>query len=605
MAYHAGIGLVPGGFVGVDVFFVISGYLITQVLLKDIERGRFSVLKFYERRIRRIAPALLGALIGTSVVCAWYGIPAELLDYGKSLIAATLSASNFYFWRTSGYFSAPALTQPLLHTWSLAVEEQFYIFWPLCLFAGWRLFPNRLALVTLIVTAASFALSAVGAFVAPSGTFYLLPTRAWELFLGALLALGMLPRPLDAVVRNALALLGILLIVGSALWIHPEMPFPGALAAPACVGAFLVILAGRDGTSMMGRLLSWRPVAFVGLISYSLYLWHWPLIVFQRDYGLLLIPGAPDREQKLLVIGCAFVLGSLSWKFIEQPFRVGALRPSRPALFKITAAAATVTVACGATAWAAGGFPSRYSPQQLRIAALLIPDGTAHIDPCFLHESTGPDSFPASCLAVSAQKRNVLLLGDSHAWELGYGLRTEYPDIHFLQATASNCFPALSHDWKEAPFCVHAMDAVLRDFLTSHHVDGVIIAARWDPGCVPRIAQTLAWLHQRGIPVTLIGPTLVYDLPLPRLMLTSERTGEPALIEQHLARGLWALDREMFVIARENGTQYVSMLRMFCPSQCNLKDESGLPLIFDQEHVTHVASILVARTLKRRGYLTL
>ncbi|HEV2271648.1 MAG TPA: acyltransferase family protein [Steroidobacteraceae bacterium] len=605
MAYHAGIGLVPGGFIGVDVFFVISGYLITQVLLQDIARDRFSVLNFYERRVRRIAPALLGALIGTSIVCAWYGIPAEVLDYGRSLIAATLSASNFYFWRTSGYFSAPALTQPLLHTWSLAVEEQFYIFWPLCLFAGWRFFGNRLALATLIATAASFALSAVGAFVAPSGTFYLLPTRAWELFLGALLALGMFPRPLKAVARNILALLGVVLIAGSALRIHSDMPFPGALAAPACVGAFLVILAGRDGTSLTGRLLSWRPIAFVGLISYSLYLWHWPLIVFQRDYGLLLIPGAPDREQKLLVIGCSFVLGTISWRFIEQPFRVGVLRPSRQALFKITAAAAAITIAFGASAWAAGGFPSRYSPQQLRIAAFLIHDGSAHIDPCFLHESTGPNSFPASCLEMNAQKRNFLLLGDSHAWELAYGLRAEYPDINFLQATASDCFPALRHDWKEAQFCVHAMDAVLRDFLANHRVDGVIIAARWDSGCLPRIAQTLAWLHQRAIPVTLVGPTLVYDLPLPRLMLTSERTGQPALIEQHLTRGLWALDTEMLAIARENGTQYVSMLRMFCPRQCNLTDESGLPLIFDQEHVTNIGSIRVARTLKRQGYFAL
>src|SRR6185437_13536585 len=149
--------------------------------------------------------------------------------------------------------------------------------------------------------------------------------------------------------------------------IQSDMPFPGALAAPACVGAFLVILAGRDGTSLTGRLLSWRPIAFVGLISYSLYLWHWPLVVFQRDYGLFLLPGAPARDQKLLVIGCSFVAAVLSWKYVEQPFREGIRRPSRQTLFRTAATAATVMVCCGIGTLAAHGFPQRFSVHELEI----------------------------------------------------------------------------------------------------------------------------------------------------------------------------------------------------------------------------------------------
>lgn len=603
IAYHARFGLLPGGFIGVDVFFVISGYLITQVLLKDIQGDRFSLVNFYERRVRRIAPALLGVLFGTFIVCIGYGLPTELLDYSKSLIAATLSASNFYFWHTSGYFADAALTQPLLHTWSLAVEEQFYIFWPLCLLAGWRLFRHRLLAVVLMVTVASFALSAVGAFVAESGTFYMLPTRAWELFLGALLAIGMFPKPLPAAARNVLSLIGILLIAGSAHWLNAEMPFPGALAAPACMGTFLVILGGRDGPTFVGRVLSWRPVAFVGLISYSLYLWHWPLIVFQRDYGLLLIPGAGDREQKLFIIGISFIAGALSWKLIEQPFRVGLRRPSRSVLFKSTATAAAVVIACGAAAWAGGGFPSRYTAQQLYIATYLIPGGDDITDPCFLARKDGPDSFPASCLATSTAKPNILILGDSHAWELISGLRSVYTDMNFMETAASDCLPLLHHDWKDAPYCVHAMDTIFNGFIPTHRIDGVILAGRWDLASVPRVAQTLAWFHDRRIPVTLVGPTLMYDLPLPRVILTAERRDEPKFIKDNEVPGLWAVDAQMAAVARANGVRYISMLKMFCPDQCNLLDETGMPLIWDKEHITRHAAVIVAQTLKKEGFL--
>ncbi len=602
VAYHARIGAIPGGFIGVDVFFVISGYLITQVLLKDIERERFSLLNFYERRVRRIAPALFGVLIGTFIVCLRYSLPSELADYSKSLVAATLSASNFYFWRTADYFSAPAVTQPLLHTWSLAVEEQFYLLWPLCLLFAYRLFRSRLLLATLLVVVVSFALSVVGAFRDPAATFYLAHTRAWELLLGALLAIGMFPRPLGRLARNALALIGVALIVGSVLLIRNYMPFPGLLAAPACIGTFCVILAGRDGPSGMGSLLSWRPVAFIGLISYSLYLWHWPLVVFQRDYGLLLIPGAPDRDQKLLVIGCSLVLGALSWRFIEQPFRAGAWRPSRQTLFRITGTAAAISLACGTVAWVAAGFPSRYSPAQLRIASYLTygQKGSIKADPCFLDGRSGATSFPSECLTGDPHKRNFLLLGDSHAGELWFGLHSEFADIHFMQATASDCFPVLQHGWQEAPFCMQAMDGVLHDYLTAHHVDRVIVAARWKAAYLPRIAATLAWLHERGIPVTLVGPTLVFDLPLPRLILTAERNGDPSLPAQNWDHSLLTLDRDMKAVAAANGADYLSILELFCPAgRCELQDARGMPLIFDQEHFTAEGSIMVASALRQ------
>jgi peptidoglycan/LPS O-acetylase OafA/YrhL len=325
---------VPGGFIGVDIFFVISGFLITQVLLQDINGGRFSLIRFYERRVRRILPALLAVAAVTFFVCLKYSLPSELIDFSKSLIAAALSVSNIYFWQTGGYFTAPALSKPLLHTWSLAVEEQFYIFWPLCLWLGAVVMKRHLLRATLVLLALSFAVSAYGAFSSPEATFYLVHTRAWELLLGGSLALGALPMPLGSLARNILSALGLLLIGVSALTIHADMPFPGLLAVPPCLGAFLVILAGRDGTSVAGRLLSWRPIVFIGLISYSLYLWHWPLTVFQENYALLMTGGS-DKVRKLTIIVCSIACGAISWRFIEQPFRVGPWRPSRPTLFRL------------------------------------------------------------------------------------------------------------------------------------------------------------------------------------------------------------------------------------------------------------------------------
>ncbi|HTV77157.1 MAG TPA: acyltransferase, partial [Steroidobacteraceae bacterium] len=368
VAYHVGLHAIPGGFIGVDIFFVISGFLITQVLLQDIHGDRFSLVRFYERRIRRILPALLAILLVTFVVCARYSLPREFIDYSKSLIAAAASVSNIYFWQSGGYFAAPALTKPLLHTWSLAVEEQFYIFWPLMLWFGLRLFRRHLLGFTIAIIVLSLAVSAVGAFTHPEATFYLVHTRAWELLLGAVLPLGAFARPIGAVGRNALAVAGLAIIVVSVLLITSDMPFPGLLALPPCVGAFLIILGGRDGETYAGRLLAWKPIAFIGIISYSLYLWHWPLTVFQRNYALLMTGGS-DRTQKLVIIAWSLALAALSWRFIEQPFRTGSWRPSRPALFRYAAAATSLVIALGAIAWGAGGFPSRYSSQQLQIAS--------------------------------------------------------------------------------------------------------------------------------------------------------------------------------------------------------------------------------------------
>ena len=602
LAFHTGIHAVRGGFVGVDVFFVISGYLITQVLLKDIHRGRFSLAAFYERRIRRILPALVvvlaATLVGGFVLC----LPNELVDLCKSAIAAALSASNFYFWDIAGYFDSPTLTKPLLHTWSLAVEEQFYIFWPMCLFLACRWIPRHVLAATVCLAVVSLAVASVQAFTSPSASFYLVHARAWELSAGSVLALGIFPTPLSWLARNVLAAMGLGLIVFSCLGIDRTMPFPGLLAIPPCLGTAMIILAGRDGSSIVGKALALRPIAFVGLISYSLYLWHWPVVVLQRNYGMP-INGGSDMLQKLTMIGCSLVLAILSWRLIEQPFRTGRLRPSRSTLFRIAGTSTAAVLALALVGYGFNGFPGRYSQHDLQIASFLNYDSIAmnRVGRCFLIDSS-PGPFAPECLELDPSRPNYLLLGDSHAAQLWWGLETVYPEVHFLQATASNCFPTVRHGFGESGPCIHLLDGVLSDFLVQHRVDRVIIAARWSQNQLSRIEETLASLEQRHIPVTLVGPAVVYDSPLPRLILDASRSHDLRELDEHWNQSLRGLDDDLAGVAARDGAQYVSLLKALCSgASCLTRDDASMPLLFDSEHFTARGSLLVARRLRAQG----
>ena len=603
LAYHVGVHSVPGGFIGVDIFFVISGFLITQVLLQDINGGCFSLIRFYERRVRRILPALLFVATVTFIVCANYSLPSEFVDFSKSLIAAALSVSNIYFWQTGGYFTAPALSKPLLHTWSLAVEEQFYIFWPLCLWFGAFVLKRHLLLATVLILAVSLLVSAIGAFTHPEATFYGVHSRAWELLLGAALAMGLFPKPLSALARNILSAVGFLLIAISALRIHADMPFPGLLAVPPCLGAFFIILGGRDGSSITGRLLSLRPIVFVGLISYSLYLWHWPLTVFQQNYALLITGGA-DWVRKLAIIMCSIACGALSWRFIEQPFRVGRLRPARPALFRMAGLATAVVVALGAVGWIMDGFPLRYSAQQLRVAQYLSYSSVSMFrtdQGCFIFDK-GPKAWGPNCLLWDNTKPNYLLLGDSHTAELWSGLHTVYPEINFLEAAAADCFPVIEHALGEAGFCTRPIDELLYKTLPAHHVDRVVLSARWKSDYIQRIGATLDWFRDKNIPVTLIGPTVVYDSALPRLLLTADRKKDRAILDEHWDHNLVRFDEQLSALAAAHGAAYVSMLHLLCAGfTCSSEDSQGLPLLYDAEHFTAEGSKIVARKLRANG----
>ncbi|MGC2530153.1 MAG: acyltransferase family protein [Candidatus Acidiferrum sp.] len=604
IAYHLGIHRFLGGFVGVDVFFVISGFLISSVILSELDESRFSLLSFYERRIRRIFPALAVLLLVTTVFAYKFLLPLELLDYSKSLLAATFSSSNFYFLSQAGYFDAPATMKPLLHTWSLAVEEQFYIFFPLFLMVSRKFFSNKLRTFVVVAAALSFAVSAIGVFLNRAATFYLAPARAWELLLGTMLALDLFPAALGAVWRNIASMTGVVLIFMAGVLFTPATPFPGAAALLPSVGAALIISAGKSGCSIVGRILSLRPIVFIGLISYSLYLWHWPLIVFQNADGFF-IRGLSPKLTKLALILASFVLATLSWKFIEQPFR-NRRKVSRPAIFRSASLAAVALVVVGAITLSAHGFPSRYPAAAVKVASFLNntdtkTDAQFRVGTCFLTSKNSYDDFnPSICLRRDPRRPNDLILGDSHAAQLWYGLSATFEDISFMQATASGCKPTLDQSHSVEPKCSRLMEYILNDYLTHHSVNALIIAARWDGNDVEPLRETLEWAQKRGIHVVLFGPIIQYDSALPRLLALSIKSNDPAIPTLHRVEYYKSLDLEMSQLANSiPGVRYVSYFRMLCrQNSCLEYADAGVPLQSDYGHLTGSGSLLVATRLR-------
>jgi peptidoglycan/LPS O-acetylase OafA/YrhL len=598
-AYHLRLPWFPGGFVGVDVFFVISGYLISSIILGDLNRRTFSIGRFYVRRVRRIVPALVALILVLGVIECVTAFPADLIKFAWSALYAALSLSNVYFLNHTNYFDVSADAHPLLHTWSLAVEEQFYVVFPPFLMVLHHRAPRLIAPSLVAIWFGSFILSSYGTYASPEATFYLAHSRAWELLSGALLAVWSDRLRFDAISRNVLSLLGLAMISLAVFGFDVETPFPGAFALLPCAGAAAVIAAGASGPSLVGRLLSIRPAVFVGLISYSLYLWHWPLICLQDNMAIL-GAGWSWKPEKLLLICCGLLLATVSWLFIERPFRRAFPAAPARAILGAGGAALCAIAAAGGVLVAANGLPGRFSAPAMA-DAVYLDYGQSHfrLGTCFIVAPyTFADFDRAGCLSPAPDRPNDLLLGDSHAAHLWYGLAHMLPGIHILQATAAGCMPEFRPPSRVSRSCSALMDYILRDYLPAHRVDRLLIAARWGQRDVPALGQVLAWAKAQGIPVTLFGPLVEYTAPLPRLLAEATERDDPGYVADHLIRTYGPLDAALAALAARYDAQYVSMLKLLCRGDvCPSRADDGSPLEFDTDHLTADGSLTVARKL--------
>jgi peptidoglycan/LPS O-acetylase OafA/YrhL len=338
--YHSGITVFSGGYVGVDVFFVISGFLITTIIVREIDDGSFSVANFYERRMRRILPASIATTAGCLVVGYYLFDTRDLTNLAHSAIANNLFLSNVYFYMQAGYFDVAAELKPLLHTWSLSLEEQYYVVTPVLLMLVARYFNRKYLLIIIPSAVISFAACLYGTTENQGAVFYMLPTRAWELLIGSILAIARLPPIRSDKANQSLALGGMAMILVSIFRFDNQIAFPGAYAALPTLGTAILIYTGRSRTTLINAALSLRPVVFIGLISYSLYLWHWPAIVFSKYVKSTELSNTESIVMLLLI----FVISVLSWRFIETPFRRKRLLPARKQLFLGSLGAVTVLI---------------------------------------------------------------------------------------------------------------------------------------------------------------------------------------------------------------------------------------------------------------------
>ncbi|MDP3693682.1 acyltransferase family protein [Bradyrhizobium sp.] len=596
LLYHAGIPGFPGGFVGVDIFFVISGYLICGMIDADIRNRMFSLGDFYKRRVLRILPALFVMFLVTSVFAYLYFLPVELEDYARSLASAVGSVSNIYFAGTAGYFDAPAETKPLLHTWSLGVEEQFYFIVPLLMLLVWRAAPKHARSLFAVAAALSFAAAIAVSYRNTTFVFYLAPFRAWELALGALLAIRFFPAPQSEFWKNACGAVGMLLMLGAIFLGSPSSLL--LMISLASIGATLVIASSETGASAVGRLLSLRPVVFIGLISYSLYLWHWPLIVFQRTDQLLL-PDSSGIAAKLALVALSVGTAFLSWKFVEMPFR-NARSASKGMVFGAASMATASAVAlCGLVLFV-NGAPFRFPERVVAIASYLAydPSPAFRSGKCYLATNRQQLDIE-TCMKPDPQRPNYLLVGDSHAAHLWSGLSAAMPAVNILQATASACRPAATPVSRlETRACPRLMQYVFGDFLANNKVDKILLAASWKDEDIPALSETVEALTSRGFEVVVLGPIVEYDSPLPRLLADEILRNSPSIASRTRTAGIRERDRELSRIAAARGAGYLSVYDAVCrDGQCDEFAEGDVPMQFDAGHLTAQGSALVGRRL--------
>ena len=437
--YHLGFAprLVRGGFVGVDVFFVISGYLITGILQRDADQGRLSVVEFYNRRVRRIFPALFVVYLFCIVASALVLFPSEAKDVGRDVLWSLTFLSNVFYCRATGYFDQTAKTAPLLHTWSLSVEEQFYVVLPLLLLALVRVTPRVRIGILAALSLASFSAAAWMVRHEPPRAFYLMHYRAWELLLGSLLALGVLPSVRQRALAEALGAGGLGLILLGIYRIRGTTPFPGFWALLPCLGALSILHSGSEVRTVTARLLGSPPLRFVGTVSYSLYLWHWPLIAL-RQARL----ETTNDVQRVQILALAFIASVISYRYVELPFRRQPYRHDARRTLTLAALGmgAMAALAVGVPAAAARLRPSPRADAAMTYLKYYAATST-RAGTCFL--TTGYDAPTVFrkdlCLSVRPDRKNFLLLGDSHAAHFWSALQALHPDINFMQATASGC----------------------------------------------------------------------------------------------------------------------------------------------------------------------
>jgi peptidoglycan/LPS O-acetylase OafA/YrhL len=587
--FHAFPEAMPGGFIGVDIFFVISGFLITGILVRELDQQRFSLPGFYIRRIRRIFPALIVVLAVTLVLGWLWMLPAAYAQLSADVFASAAFVSNIALLLQSGYFDIESGKKPLLHLWSLGIEEQFYLFWPLILMLATRL-RLRILTVATVIGIAAFALNVALIGSDPVATFYLPFTRAWELLAGAALACGWNQLRQTGVASNWRAAIGLLLIAVTAGVLDSRSAFPGWWAVLPVAGAALLLSAPAAWGCR--HLLSSPAMVRIGLISYPLYLWHWPLLVF---FGI--IKFAPlTLIERGLIVGLSFALAWLTYRFVEIPFRFG--RPIRLRVAGLCSGMALIAVAGGVIV-EGHGFDFRLPPEIREMTDVRTDSSKWRVHQCLLdlsHET----SFADSC--VDHNRRPLILLwGDSTAGALLPGLRKaqETRDFGIAQFTSSSCIPALNIDVAGLPNCRAINDKVLA-LAREIKPDIVLLHSTWD-GDLDGVANTVKALKQQtSARIIVLGSVPWWKRGLPsevlRYFMLHHRL-IPERSDRAAADSSGTRLRERLVPL---GAEFISVWDTLCNAEgclARVGDTAKDISASDQVHLTEKASVFLIQSI--------
>ena len=600
--FHWDVQPFGGGYVGVDVFFVVSGFLITGIICRQLDAGTFTFTGFYERRIRRILPALY-AMVLVVAVAAWFVLlPSQADGFARSVVAVIVFGSNILFWQETGYFDGPALSKPLLHTWSLAVEEQFYLVFPLMLCLFWIRpdvrTPIKATKLLILVAALSFGCGIWQLKVAPPAAFFLAPGRAWEFLLGAILAIRGPPTLHNRWAASGVLALGLMMLFAAIFGFRSTTAFPGAAALLPCVGAALYIWANTERQpASLEQALMCTPVAF-GKISYSLYLWHWPIWVFARSW--LRPNGDFSTFDKLTMFGVVSVIGYISYRFIEQPFRRSSTVPIR----KLVAYGAVVSAVL-VLAGVAGSRRHDVSGQSTIRAESLA---GYRINVCFIeHTQDIKDLNVGECLRQKPGARNVVLIGDSFAAHYYPGLSKIAGELglNISQANASSCLPFPDLPQSTLPNC-DPLNKLVRDWMRANRPDFIIMSGNWWAA-----AQGLGYDRFKDVlraaiesaasiaPVILLGPSIQYVEPLPDLLAMTPSLGLDIWRSIRLVSGAFTLDRKMGQdFSRLSNVSFISVMAAACPRDVCPTTVNGVPMQWDAAHLTIPGSERLVEAIK-------
>lgn len=602
------------GFVGVDVFFVISGYLITAIIRQQVEAQRFSLVAFWAKRLRRLAPALFVVLAAVLAYGALRLVQADFQQLAEEVAATQFYVANIYFWRNVNYFGLQAGSIYLLHTWSLSVEEQFYILYPLLLLGVLRFAPRRAPLILLGAALASFALNLAFVGAKPEAVFYLMPTRAWELLMGALLTWA--PRPRHRMLAQLLGVAGVMLVISAVVGYTADTPFPGVFALLPTLGASSLILAGAEAEAWSTRLLSTSPMVAIGRLSYSLYLVHWPINVFaSQELGEGYTLG-----WRVAMMALCFLVSALLYRWVETPFRDGSLMPRIRHILKGYGAGLVASVALCATVIATHGLPQRLPPDVARVGAFA---NDRPSDRCPEPLTASEAARPALCSVGAADRpQEWLVWGDSHAWAaqeaIDLWLKNTGQAGRF--AFMHSCPPLWGvHIPRGGGACHTLNDAMMATAVQDPRVKKVFLVSTWRQGAgwlttspdrrlnLPdslalfqrQFDATVRELQAHGKEVYVWEPLPGARANVPRRAATALMRGEPAGLDFSVDE--YRAQTDFFFQALERNRPYIA--GTFSPSQVLCRGGAcvsvldGDPVYYDNGHLARSGSARWAQAL--------